>query len=133
KMKRHTYDMGIIGNCSMLAYISTSANVEWLCWPYFDSSFVFGGLLDEKKGGHFYIRPVADDYQTKQYYLTNTNILCTEFEYEKGRFRVIDYAPRFYHFERYFKPLMLFRKIELLEGNPEIKVSCKPVGDYGKI
>jgi len=41
---RHTYDMGIIGNCSYLAYIDTHANVKWMCMPRFDSSFIFGSL-----------------------------------------------------------------------------------------
>ena len=49
-MDRHTYEMGLIGNCSYQALIDTKANVQWLCWPKFDSSFVFGGLLDKEKG-----------------------------------------------------------------------------------
>ena len=36
-------------------------------------------------------------------------------------------------FERYFKPLMLIRKIEPLSGNPHVKVSCRPTGLYGEI
>lgn len=132
-MKDHRYEMGIIGNCSYIAHIDKYADVKWLCWPRFDSSFIFGGLLDDNKGGHFYIKPRAEKYTTGQYYLTNTNILCTEFECSKGKFRVIDFAPRFFQYERFFKPLMLFRKIEPLEGNPEVIVSCKPVGEYGNI
>jgi GH15 family glucan-1,4-alpha-glucosidase len=132
-MKAHKYNMGIVGNCSFIAYIDLSANVKWMCLPRFDSSFVFGSLLDETKGGEFSIRPYPNEYTSKKYYLKNTNILATEFEMADGRFRVIDYAPRFYQYERYFKPLMLFRKIELLEGNPLIVVKCNPVGDYGAI
>ena len=56
-MKRHTYDTGIIGNCAFLAHIGTNTNFEWLCWPRFDSTFIFGGLLDKKKGGEFSILP----------------------------------------------------------------------------
>ena len=129
----HKYDMGIVGNCSFLAYIDMNANVKWMCMPRFDSSFIFGSLLDESKGGEFSIAPFHPEYTSKQYYLKNTNILATEFEMADGRFRVIDYAPRFYQYERYFKPLMLFRKIELLEGNPVIKIKCNPVGNYGAI
>ncbi|MDX9812394.1 MAG: glycoside hydrolase family 15 protein [Bacteroidales bacterium] len=127
------YNFGVIGNCSYLAYIDIKANVNWLCMPGFDSSFVFGSLLDKKKGGEFSVSPAANDFRSFQYYLKNTNILVTEFESEEGRYRVIDYAPRFFQYERYFKPLMLFRKIELLEGNPTIVVRCKPVGNYGKV
>ncbi len=128
----HKYDLGIIGNCSYLAYIDTQADVKWMCLPGFDSSFLFGGLLDKDKGGCFKISPEGE-YQSKQYYLPNTNILCTEFESGQGRFLVTDLAPRFLQYERYFRPLMLVRKVEWLSGTPHIKVECEPRGDYGNI
>jgi glucoamylase len=124
--------MGIVGNCSYLAYIDTQANVKWMCLPRFDSSFIFGSLLDEKKGGEFSVLPVGK-YSSHQYYLSNTNVLCTEFHTERGKFRVVDCAPRFNLFERVFRPLMLVRKIELIEGDPAVKVCCRPVGQYGKV
>ncbi|WGQ11223.1 glycoside hydrolase family 15 protein [Pedobacter gandavensis] len=128
--ERHTYQTGIIGNCAYLAHVNKNTNIDWLCWPRFDSSFVFGGLLDQEKGGEFSILP-AGEYLSKQYYLENTNIICTEISNEEGSYRVTDFAPRFHQFERYFKPLMLIRKIEPLTGNPRIKVTCKPVCEYG--
>lgn len=132
-MAKHKYDFGVIGNCSYLAYIDMHADVKWMCMPRFDSSFLFGSLLDEEKGGHFYIRPSAEQYESKQYYLPNTNVLCTEFITADGRFRVVDAAPRMTIHDRQFRPLMLVRKIELLSGDPSIKVVCEPRGDYGKI
>ena len=131
-MSVHRYDMGIVGNCSYLAYVDIAAKVKWLCLPRFDSSFIFGSLLDEKKGGEFSVSPVGD-YSSRQYYVDNTNVLCTEFKCDQGKFRVVDCAPRFPLYERYFRPLMLVRKIEVMEGNPLIKVVCRPVGNYGKI
>ena len=130
-MKKHFYNTGIIGNCSFLAHVGKDTNISWLCWPRFDSSFVFGSLLDKEKGGEFSILP-ASEYTSNQFYLENTNVLCTEITCESGRYRVIDVAPRFQQYERYFKPLMLIRKIEPLEGNPRIQVKCQPVGDYGR-
>jgi GH15 family glucan-1,4-alpha-glucosidase len=129
-MSVHQYNMGIIGNCSYLAYIDNHAGVKWLCWPRFDSSFIFGSLLDNQRGGQFTISPVGD-YTSRQYYIPNTNVLCTEFQCVNGKFRVLDCAPRFQQYERNFKPLMLVRKIERLDGTPAIKVVCKPVGAYG--
>lgn len=130
-MERHTYQTGIIGNCAYLAHINKNTNVDWLCWPRFDSSFVFGGLLDGESGGEFSIRPHGE-YSTKQYYLENTNILCTEISNPEGKYRITDFAPRFMQYERYYKPLMLIRKIEVLEGNPRIKVKCRPMYHYGE-
>lgn len=129
----HKYNFGIIGNCSYLAYVDTEANVVWMCMPRFDSSFIFGSLLDKKGGGDFYVKPASDNYSSRQHYLENTNMLNTEFTSTEGKFRVIDFAPRFQQNSRYFKPTMLIRKIEPISGRPTIRVKCNPVGDYGKI
>ncbi len=115
-----------------MSYVDEHANVVWQCWPYFDSSFIFGGLVSKNKGGEFSITP-ATQYRSKQYYQQNTNILVTEFETQDGAFRVIDFAPRFELYERYHRPLMLFRKIELISGSPLIRVKCRPMGNYGEI
>jgi GH15 family glucan-1,4-alpha-glucosidase len=132
-MAIHKYNFGIIGNCSYLGYVDTDADVKWLCMPRFDSSFLFGSLLDEEKGGHFFIKPAADKYESFQYYVPNSNVLCTEFHAADGRFRIYDFAPRMTVHERQFKPLMMMRKIELMSGSPSIRVVCEPRGDYGKV
>ena len=129
-MEKHTYQTGIIGNCSFLAHVNKNTNIDWLCWPRFDSSFVFGGLLDKQKGGEFSILPEGE-FESKQYYLENTNVLCTEISNNEGTYKITDFAPRFNKFERYFKPLMLIRKIELINGTPRIRIKCRPFYDYG--
>jgi GH15 family glucan-1,4-alpha-glucosidase len=48
-MAVHKYNMGVVGNCTYLAYIDTMADVKWMCLPRFDSSFLFGSLLDEQR------------------------------------------------------------------------------------
>jgi GH15 family glucan-1,4-alpha-glucosidase len=131
-MARHTYDFGVIGNCAFTAHVHKDTSVSWMCWPRFDSSFVFGSLLDSKKGGEFSIQPAAEKYTTHQTYIENTNILRTDVEAEDGSFRITDFAPRFFQQDRYYKPLMLIRKIEVLKGNPQIVVKCQPVADYGR-
>lgn len=128
--EKHLYQTGIIGNCAFLAHVNLNTDISWLCWPRFDSSFVFGGLLDKKKGGEFSILPKGE-FTSKQYYIENTNVLRTEITSAEGSYRITDFAPRFNSHERYFKPLMLIRKIEPLNGNPRICVKCKPVYDYG--
>ena len=132
-MTKHTYNYGLIGNCAYLALVGKDTNIGWLCWPRFDSSFLFGGLLDSDKGGEFSIKPASENYTSRQYYLENTSILVTEFECPDGSYKVVDFAPRFYQYERYYKPLLLCRRVIPLEGTPRIKVVCKPKGDYGDI
>lgn len=132
-MDRHTYNLGLIGNCSFQVLIDTEASVKWMCWPKFDSSFIFGGLLDEKKGGEFSVTAIKESHSSCQEYIKNTNILTTEISTDDGRYKVTDFAPRFEQYDRHYKPLMFIRKIESMEGTPEIKVVCDPRGEYGEV
>ncbi len=75
-MTTHTYDSGLIGNCSYIAHIQKNTNISWLCLPRFDSDFVFGGMLDQERGGEFTILPESGDFQSTQRYLENTE--CVE-------------------------------------------------------
>ncbi|TGN18132.1 glycoside hydrolase family 15 protein [Leptospira idonii] len=129
--KRHTYQTGIIGNCGFIAHVHKDGSIPWLCWPKFDSSPVFGTMLDPD-AGEFSIIPEEEILSTSQQYIQNTNILVTEFHTAAGKFRIIDFAPRFYSEETAQYPLVLCRKVELLEGNPRIRVNLSPKYDYGK-
>lgn len=103
----------------------------WLCWPRFNSSFVFGSLLDDDKDGEYSIRAGAA-FATHRYCEENTNVLCTEIATAAGSYRVTDFAPRFAQYERHYKPLVLVRKVEPLAGTPRVRVACRPVGAYGR-
>ncbi|MFZ4262128.1 glycoside hydrolase family 15 protein [Sphingobacterium sp. HJSM2_6] len=129
---KHVYKSGIIGNCSYIAHVNLNSNISWLCWPTFQDSFVFGGLLDDKIGGEFSIRPISAVTSSQQEYIQNTNILCTTIQSLEGTYKITDFAPRFEQYERYFKPLILIRKIEPIEGRPILRVTCNPVLQYGK-
>lgn len=128
---QHKYELGIIGNCAFIALVDRKADIRWMCWPRFDSSFIFGNLLDEQKGGGFSVQPSNENFSTTQQYQPNSNILETEFATPDGRFKVIDFAPRFFNHDRIYKPLMLIRKVVPVEGRPKICISCDPRGAYG--
>lgn len=125
-------DLALIGNCAYQALIDDEATVRWLCWPRFDASFVFGSLLDVDRGGEMTCVPAEDGYQRSQAYLGLTNILRTTFERDGDAFEVIDFAPRFQLFERYYKPTMLIRIVRPLRGTPRVRVTCRPTYDYGR-
>ena len=72
-------NLALIGNCGYQALIDDKARVKWLCWPRFDSSFVFGELVDAERGGEFSIAPRDEPYETEQAYVDNTNIVRTRF------------------------------------------------------
>lgn len=117
-------DLGLIGNCQIAALVERSGSIVWCCLPRFDSDPVFGSLLD-KAGGEFSISP-SSGTPGRQNYLDNSNILETVFDSPDGRFRIIDFAPRFLQYERMFRPAQLVRIVEPLSGAPSIRVNCSP-------
>ncbi len=121
---------GLIGNCSFNALVE-QGRIVWLCWPRPDSSFVFGELVGGESGGVYSIQPEGPA-ECHVSYIENTNVLRTEFRGEGWAFEVIDFAPRFRRFERYFRPTMLVRIVRPLVGEPRIRVRCEPVYDYGR-
>ncbi|RME93887.1 MAG: glycoside hydrolase family 15 protein [Candidatus Hydrogenedentota bacterium] len=130
---RHTYEMGVIGNCAYMAHINKQGEIVWLCWPRFDSSFIFGKLIGGEQAGFFAIEPEDNNARYWQEYIENTNILITHVDCEDGEYAIFDFAPRFYQYDRYYKPLMLVRKIKLIRGRPKIRIRCHPVDDYGNL
>lgn len=83
---------GVIGNCRTAALISQNGNIEWLCFPDFDSPSIFASMLDREKGGAFGFE-VSGDYRITQNYVPHTNILSTQFSSDEGEFVVLDYMP----------------------------------------
>ncbi|HWQ22502.1 MAG TPA: glycoside hydrolase family 15 protein [Gaiellaceae bacterium] len=123
------YGLGIIGNCSYSALLR-DGSVEWMCWPRPDSSFVFGPLLDRERGGAFVVEGV-DATEVRQSYIENTNVLRTVFRCPGGELELLDFAPRFLLYDRFYKPPMLVRILRPLSGEPRARVRCRPVYDYG--
>lgn len=130
---RKVVRLALIGNCAYQALVDDHANIVWLCWPRFDSSFVFGALLDRDKGGDFAVFPAEQEFVSRQEYIANTNILRTTFRSQSGSFEVIDFAPRFRQYERSFKPTQLMRRVRRLSGDPRVRIRVRPTLDYGAV
>jgi GH15 family glucan-1,4-alpha-glucosidase len=125
--------LALLGNCAYQALVDDAARIKWLCWPRFDSSFVFGELLDDERGGEFSIAPREDEFTSEQRYLPDTPIVETTLTSSTGSFSVTDFAPRYLQYERSFKPTMLIRRVRRLSGAPSIRVRCRPTYDYGLV
>lgn len=123
-------NLSLIGNCQFSALIDRSGNVVWCCLPRFDSEPVFGKLLDPS-GGEFAVT-AANSEAGAQRYLENTNVLETVFDTPDGRFRILDFAPRFIQHDRVFRPTQLVRIIEPLDGHPLLRVHCNPKQGWAK-
>jgi GH15 family glucan-1,4-alpha-glucosidase len=124
-------DLGLIGNCQFSALVHKSGEIVWCCLPRFDSEPVFSTLLDSEQGGRFCIGPAGGEAGTQRY-RPNTNILETTFETPTGVFKVTDFAPRFLHYERAFRPTQLMRIVEPISGAPRIAVTCEPKLGWSK-
>ena len=73
----------------------------------------------------------VDATEIEQSYLENTNVLRTVFRADDGVFELIDFAPRFNLYDRFFKPSMLIRIMRPLSGEPRARVRCRPTYEYG--
>jgi len=124
---------GAVGNCRSAALISDRGNIEWLCFPDFDSSSVFAAILDQEKGGRFGFI-VNETYTITQKYIEHTNILSTTFESIEGGFEVLDFMPRYRIGENndYFLPPEIQRLIRLKHGSPRFRVEYKPALNYAR-
>src|SRR3954463_12186986 len=124
-------DYGLIGNMHTAALVGRNGSIDWLCLPHFDSPSVFAAILDDQKGGHFKIAPVADDLTSKQIYLPETNVLITRFLMAEGVVEVVDYmpvgvapgAPGFHQ---------LVRRVEAVRGTVPLRVECYPAFNYAR-
>src|ERR1700743_1564625 len=123
-------DYGIIGNLRTVALVGINGAIDWYCSPRFDSSSIFGALLDDRKGGRFQIAPIADQVRRKQFYWPSTNILVTRFSHEDGSAELVDFMPvgfasdsPSYH--------QLHRTVRCVRGSVRLAMVCKPALDYG--
>ncbi len=127
-------DYAIVGDRSTCALIGIDGSVDWLCVPRFDSPSVFGSLLDIKKGGRFTILPKTDgEFEARQYYDGETNILLTEFMDEDGSIRITDFMPCFRVSGVVTSSKELHRRVTCLQGKFELDFRIEPKLNYGSI
>lgn len=119
-------ELGVIGNCQIAALINKQGTIVWSCLPRFDAEPAFSQLVDTRDQGYFAIE-LCNQQESRQYYLRNTAILCTELtDQHGGVLRITDFCPRFRQFSRYYRPVMIVRRVEVLRGNPVIRVRLRP-------
>jgi GH15 family glucan-1,4-alpha-glucosidase len=131
-------NLGLIGNCSYSALITRRAEVVWACLPRFDSDPLFCKLLrgDDEPAANFgsWAIELVDFSHSEQRYLPNTAILVTTlYDSHGGCVEVTDFAPRYKHYDRTFRPTMLVRRLRPLNGAPRVIVRLRPAFEYGKV
>ncbi|MBA2239514.1 MAG: glycoside hydrolase family 15 protein [Lysobacter sp.] len=124
----------MIGNGSIAALVDPRARIVWGCVPAFDGDPTFCALLSptEHEGGDFSIE-VEDFASSEQHYVTNTAVLRTVLhDSHGGAVEIIDFAPRWQQHERFYRPVMLVRRVRPLHGNPRIRIRLRPLAEYGQ-
>jgi GH15 family glucan-1,4-alpha-glucosidase len=123
-------DHGLIGDLQTAALVSTDGNVDWFCWPRFDSPSVFASLLDADSGGHFRISPVGCEYVTRQMYLPDSAILVTRFMSPDGVGEVHDFMPVITG--KATDRHRLVRQLRVSRGTMRFAMDLQPRFDYAR-
>ena len=133
-------DLAVIGNCMIAALVDRRAQIVWSCFPRFDADPVFSSLLDSPEGrsdgeqrGVFAIDQVGM-VSCEQSYLQNTAVLVSRMTDSFGNvMEITDFAPRFTHYDRSYRPPMLIRRVAPVKGRPRIRVRLRPHFEWGSL
>lgn len=128
-------ELGLIGNCSIAALVDQHARIVWGCVPAFDGDPVFCGLLSprEHEGGDWSIE-LEGFVSAEQSYIPNTAMLRTVLrDANGGAVEIVDFAPRWHQNDRFYRPVMLMRRLRPLSGTPRIRVHLRPLAEYGSV
>jgi GH15 family glucan-1,4-alpha-glucosidase len=133
---RHDYlpiaEHGLVGDLHTVALVGTTGTIDWYCCPAFDSPSVFGSILDSKTGGFYALRPEGEEWQSKQLYFPDTNILITRFFTHHGVAEVQDFMPiesavTGMHRHR------LIRRVVAVRGEMRFLIEVQPRFDYARV
>jgi GH15 family glucan-1,4-alpha-glucosidase len=132
-------DFGVIGNCYLAALIDRAGRIVWCCYPRLDGDPLFCNLLGGSAGngadaGGFLDTEIEHQARSSQGYIGHTAILETVLSDADGQsVRVTDFAPRFRQFERIYRPPMLIRRIEPMNGSARIRIRIRPRAANGAV
>lgn len=126
-------ELGVIGNCSFSALIDRQGRVVWCCLPRFDGDPVFNSLINGDDPADGFMEITVENFdRAEQSYEHNTAILVTRLYDRSGAgVEITDFAPRRVHYERFFRPSMLIRRLRPLNGMPRLRVRVRPTHNYG--
>ncbi|MGB9938084.1 MAG: glycoside hydrolase family 15 protein [Methanobacterium sp.] len=127
-------DYGAIGNLRTVALVGRDGSIDWCCFPVVDRSSIFAAILDIKRGGRFKIS-VPDAGIGFQYYVTDTNILNTQFKIGRGELIVTDFMPLWGDISKCggsHAPPEIHRILECYGDTMDVEVEWSPRFDYAR-
>lgn len=121
-------EYAIIGDGRSAALVSNRGSIDWLCWPRFDSASIFAAILDQKIGGSWKIQPSQDSKATRRY-ITNTNVLETQFVTASGKIVLTDFmavASEEEKKKKLWPEHELIRQVKCEEGDVQLTIEFGP-------
>lgn len=92
-MSSRIEDYAVIGNTHTAALVSRTGSIDWLCVPRFDSGACFAALLGRPQHGRWLLSPAVPSQHVQRHYRSETLILETQYDTEKGSVMVVDCMP----------------------------------------
>ena len=126
-------DLAVIGNCTVASLITPAGGHVWHCFPRLDGDPLFNALVGGPSPQSGFSDVLLRNFaSSEQRYVTNTAIVETILRDTSGAaLRILDFAPRFKRFGRFFRPPLIVRRIEPISGRPLITVRVRPTFSYG--
>ena len=126
-------ELGLVGNGSFGVLFDRQARLVWGCLPAFDGDPAFCSLLQPKLDGGFWDIVLEGFESSQQSYDRNTAILRTTLhDNDGGAIEITDFAPRWEQHGRFYRPVMLARRLRLLSGSPRIRMRLRPLAGWGE-
>jgi GH15 family glucan-1,4-alpha-glucosidase len=124
-------DYAFISDCHASALVSREGSIDWCCMPRFDSSPVFGRLLDWERGGNCRVAPV-NEFVTSRRYVDNTLVLASLFETDNGEAELFDcFTTRRGGATAPYRQLL--RVFEGRRGRTTFRIEVAPRFDYAEV
>ncbi len=120
-------DYALIGDGRSAALVARNGDIDWLCWPRFDSDACFAALLGDESHGVWRLGP-TEPAETSRSYCGDTAVLETEFRTAAGLLRLKDFMPI-----GSGEGSAVIRRLEVMEGRVEIECSLSLRFGYGEI
>lgn len=111
------------------ALVNQCGEIDFCCFPEFDSPSIFASLLDTGSAGSFAVRPAGGQATGTQLYVPGTNVLLTRFQTEETVLEVSDWMS----LKGSALGHSIVRSVAAVRGDITVEVLCRPAFDYARV